>query len=396
MTRRFPRFPEHRNLARPLQSVLQADSIDEFASSCRVLLKAAMPFHSLCVSFSRLEYVCPWLIRDTLPIRCDFDYVNERYHVLNPTQPFLRQNVGVPQSNFAEQVGLMPTSARDSYLRRFKEREGWDKYAEIHFWDQRTLQASICVRRGANQPDFSPENLRFLAEVREIFAVSVNRLHRQHRDRATVNCFQQVLAKLPLPLLILNWDLEPDSLNQQARRACADWVLGSATARTLKLGRFAQIPAEVLAACEKAKATLVRTGFAAGRWQDTHPRFQTIVHPTDPRLTAQIEVMNVSRELIDLPRFLIRFQAVPNPRHGVRVRPEVSASHPLAALACLTPCEREVARLVAEGLSNQAVAVRLSRELATVKMHLRSVFKKLRVENRTCIAILLAGDSAPR
>ena len=49
----------------------------------------------------------------------------------------------------------------------------------------------------------------------------------------------------------------------------------------------------------------------------------------------------------------------------------------------LTERERQVARLVLEGLRNKMIAQRLSIAESTVKMHLRSVFDKLAIRNRT-------------
>jgi DNA-binding NarL/FixJ family response regulator len=48
----------------------------------------------------------------------------------------------------------------------------------------------------------------------------------------------------------------------------------------------------------------------------------------------------------------------------------------------LTERESEIAELVAHGLSNKAIASRLSIELATVKNHVHSVLAKLRVHSR--------------
>lgn len=49
----------------------------------------------------------------------------------------------------------------------------------------------------------------------------------------------------------------------------------------------------------------------------------------------------------------------------------------------LTPRETEVLALVADGLSNKAVAARLGLSDETVKFHLASVFGKLDASNRT-------------
>jgi len=55
----------------------------------------------------------------------------------------------------------------------------------------------------------------------------------------------------------------------------------------------------------------------------------------------------------------------------------------------LTPKEKEVLSLVAKGASNQEIADKLCVRDVTVKTHLNSVFKKLKVTNRTQ-AVLLA------
>ena len=55
----------------------------------------------------------------------------------------------------------------------------------------------------------------------------------------------------------------------------------------------------------------------------------------------------------------------------------------------LTPKEKEVLSLVAKGASNQEIANTLCVQDVTVKTHLNSIFKKLKVSNRTQ-AVLLA------
>lgn len=49
----------------------------------------------------------------------------------------------------------------------------------------------------------------------------------------------------------------------------------------------------------------------------------------------------------------------------------------------LTPREHDVLELVAEGLSNKAIAARLGISDQTVKFHVASICAKLRVSNRT-------------
>jgi len=48
----------------------------------------------------------------------------------------------------------------------------------------------------------------------------------------------------------------------------------------------------------------------------------------------------------------------------------------------LTPRERSVARLVGEGLPNKRIASQLTITEGTAKMHLHSIYRKLRVRGR--------------
>ena len=61
----------------------------------------------------------------------------------------------------------------------------------------------------------------------------------------------------------------------------------------------------------------------------------------------------------------------------------------------LTAREREVMRLVAEGLPNKEVARRLALTEGTVKTHLHHIYQKIGVTNRTALtAFTLATDLA--
>jgi RNA polymerase sigma factor (sigma-70 family) len=57
-------------------------------------------------------------------------------------------------------------------------------------------------------------------------------------------------------------------------------------------------------------------------------------------------------------------------------------------LAVLTDREREIMRLVSEGLSNKAVARRLNISQGTIKVHLHHIYQKLEINNRTVLAAL--------
>lgn len=69
------------------------------------------------------------------------------------------------------------------------------------------------------------------------------------------------------------------------------------------------------------------------------------------------------------------------------------AGKPLAPVDSLTEREREILQLVAEGLSNKEVALRLNLQEKTVKHHMSRVLAKLKAHNRTEAAMMLASAS---
>jgi DNA-binding CsgD family transcriptional regulator len=65
-----------------------------------------------------------------------------------------------------------------------------------------------------------------------------------------------------------------------------------------------------------------------------------------------------------------------------------------ALVAPLSPREREVAGLLAGGLSNKQIARRLGIRLATVKDHVHRVLRKTRLPSRAAVAAAYRGGAA--
>lgn len=59
------------------------------------------------------------------------------------------------------------------------------------------------------------------------------------------------------------------------------------------------------------------------------------------------------------------------------------------AIASLTPREREIALLVAQGEANKSIAYQLTITERTVKAHLTEIFKKLQVTDRVKVALII-------
>jgi DNA-binding NarL/FixJ family response regulator len=83
-------------------------------------------------------------------------------------------------------------------------------------------------------------------------------------------------------------------------------------------------------------------------------------------------------------------------QHLMRGIAEPEAPSPFGAL---TPRERDVLALIAQGESNKRIAAALNLSVGTVKGYVSAIFEKLGVEDRTQAALLVAkheGASPPR
>ena len=78
-----------------------------------------------------------------------------------------------------------------------------------------------------------------------------------------------------------------------------------------------------------------------------------------------------------------------DPRVARLAAPRDKKTESSAVLAILTPTEREVAALVAEGLTNQEIAARMVLAEGTVKNHVSALLRKLQATDRTVLALTL-------
>jgi len=146
---------------------------------------------------------------------------------------------------------------------------------------------------------------------------------------------------------------------------------------TLKAGFRAQVPDEILGACQR-----LQQGDEKQAQRRSRPKFGGRIfvrHPTEPNMSAVVALERSTRDR-RLAVFCILLQ------DGLKSNLVAGRGD---QLAMLTIAERRVAKLVADGLRNGEIAQALGKSIATVKSQLMTIFSKLNICSRTQLATLL-------
>jgi DNA-binding CsgD family transcriptional regulator len=251
----------------------------------------------------------------------------------------------------------------------------------LFFWKNQRLICVIAIMRTAAQGDFSPAEIKLLQQLYPQFLTALCRLQSLEREHSVRLDFEEFLSRLPLPTILLRWDLRLIYQNRAARDFCALWDKGPAEAPLMNA--TSPIPSEILERCRLLKQQWAHaqhpiaplTGFKEER----------VHHPRSPHLRATVHLRQLKSAGVARPHFLIECEEL---RSAGAARTG-SASSRLPHLVRLTKREQEVARLVCEGRSNQEIADDARLSLPMVKKHLHAVFRKLEVPSRSRLMALM-------
>jgi DNA-binding CsgD family transcriptional regulator len=251
----------------------------------------------------------------------------------------------------------------------------------LFFWGARRLLAAIVVVRSAKEGALSVREMKLIRHLHAQFQTALGRLRSLERERIVRTALEQFMRRLPLPTILLRWNLRMVYRNQAASESCAVWQWGSSDARFIKLK--APLPPEILDQCcilKKRWEQLNPLGIAPVNFKD-----ETVRHPTRHDLRATISLKQIDSAAVARPQFLIEFE---NLCESGAKRSQTSGAS-LSHLARLTSREQNLARLVCDGHSNQEIADESGLSLETVKKHLHSIFAKLEVPSRSRLMTLM-------
>lgn len=371
--RSYPTDMRVRRITNALDAELQAlldlhdaKTLKQFWRSAQRLLHSALPGANL--------WFAP--VQDWLPPSATFraetalktDSQFQRFLERHPLRAFLLAN---PQKHLATLSDVMTDAqlVRSRFYREFMAPEHERFSVVLAHWHGTSLRALIGLNRLQNDHDFSRAELGTLGSLHGHLGAALNGVLELQRERSARGALELVLAPLPLPIVVLDWELDVLYHNHAANESAMLWVRPEDTRCLKHTSRF-KVPADVGTLCRELKAVWIRSGLRARRSSgSTHG---AMAHPTLPGFQASVRLMHPDPLGLRMPFFVVVFEHT----HGLP-NLTLAGAGKFSQLARLSVCEREVASLVCRGESNKEVAARLGKSVLTVKTQLQSIYGKL-------------------
>ncbi len=351
---------------KPLLQLHAAPRLESFWKAVQRVIDAALPGSLVGLTLQH-HPISPFIAKWSRPILDgSFD--------AKPIETYLSQH---PRNRrFVRASDVFPRNGalvRSDFYRKYMAPQKRFYAIGLFFWQRQRLLAIIVIMRTAKQGDFTPVQTKLLRHLYPQFETALRRLHVLERERAARTAFEGFLSRLPLPTMLLRWNLRLIYQNKAAREFCNLWAVGPELASVTKADQ--PVPAEILDRCRRLKKRWRRTS----QWST--PRMilqQEVIHHSKwSFLRAILSMRQLSMGSLARPHFLIECEELRRP------------ATPLPHLVRLTQREQQLSRLVCDGHSNQEIADKAGLSVAMVKKHLHSIFQKLEVPSRSRLIALM-------
>jgi DNA-binding CsgD family transcriptional regulator len=355
-------------VAKALLSVHAALDLEALWKAVQRVINASIPDSVIGLTLQH-NPVLPMIAKWTRPI-------GDGFFNAKPLHDYLRAH---PRSRFVRISEVFPGQRalrKSEFYRNYMALSECPYAIGLLFWRGRLLMAVIVIMRTAEQGDLTERELGLLRYFYPQFQTAIRRLRSLEHEHAARMAFEEFLGRLPLPTILLQWNLKTVYLNKAAREFCELWKDGPEKARIMK--GITTIPPEILDRCRVLKK----------RWEHSfrgHELYATDRHEVVrskkwPQLRAAVDLRQLDSTGVARPQFFVECEEL----NGARER-----AAPLPHLTRLTRREQQVARLVCEGQSNQEIADQLALSLAMVKKHLHAIFRKLEVNSRSRLMAMM-------
>ena len=348
-------------------------NVGSFWKATRQVLSAAMP--NRVIGFTHnpiLPLIAIWRWTQPMP---------QGFFAAEPLQSYVARR---PRQKFVRISDLFPNRRsfiKSGFYQRCMAPQECANGGGLFFWKGQRLVCVIAILRTAAQGDLWPTEIELLRQLYPQFQTALRRLDSLEREHSVRRDFEECLSRLPLPTILLRWNLKLIYQNRAAREFCTLWEKGPEEAKWTNA--TSPIPSEILDRCRLLKQQWART--RRTNTQQAGCEKEHVHHPGVPHLRVTIHLKQSKLAGVARPHFLIECEDLR--RHSASGA--APGNSRLPHLAQLTSREQEVAGLVCDGRSNQEIADNARLSVPMVKKHLHAVFRKLEVPSRSRLITLM-------
>lgn len=272
------------------------------------------------------------------------------------------------------------------HFERMLRPQGWEHalLVPLHASDG-GLSAGLVLYRTAEEGAFDAVQAARIEALRPFLASLMAHLLEHQQQRSTQADILEFLSELPVGLMLLDWRWRPLFVNEEGYRQAQLWHHAPADPPRGEARNEFRLPPDIREACERLHRRWLED--ALGIASANGALNERVQHPLRRDMRATVTIAQTKSDPARPPGMLVRYSGM-----AARVEPAFQpSSTQLSVLSQLTPSERNVALLVMRGMSNQAIADALHRDITTVKGHLSQIYDKLGIRGRTQLVAMLAG-----
>ena len=284
------------SLEKTLLSLHAAMNVGSFWKAIQQLLAAAIP-NRLVGLMLQPNPVLPMIVRWTRPMPDGFFAAEpfKNYIAARPRQRFVRIS-----DLFTNRTSLI----KSSFYRRYMSPQKCAHGVGLLFQRGQRLVCVIAIMRTATQGDLSPAEIKLLQKLYPQFWTALRRLRSLEREHSVRMDFEEFLSRLPMPTILLRWNLKPIYQNRAARDFCGVWEKGPDEAQ--RMNATSPIPSEILDRCRLLKqqwAHAQRPIAAQAGFREERVR-----HPRSPHLRATLHLKQLGSAGVARPHFPCRMR----------------------------------------------------------------------------------------
>jgi DNA-binding CsgD family transcriptional regulator len=341
-------------------ALLSALDMEQLWHACVAFIEAVLPCHSCSLMFDiegfqpqRGHHHQAQPLPDASPPVTSLDVA----------APYLHEHPRVRCYTFS-QIALHDAQAQ-ARLRAQQPAPGWHEFIHLAFWEDDTLDAVLSLRLPDASTCLGAAEQSRLTELYIMLEAGLQRIRALARLRARQQACEALLAHLSEAAMVIDTHARPLHLKHRARVFCRAGESHSQSTPRLS-------PALECALTRWISNSRLHRHAPA-------PQELTVDDPLHGRLRLQITAHPASTS----PAAFLVSVIDASQTALTAVSAQADAQRQDQALQRLSPSERRVAMLVAQGMRNAEIAKRLCRSNKTIETQVSAVFRKLDLANRS-------------